>query len=266
LSNGQSHSSPSTPIDGTAVSQAQYTLHAVENPVYSMESVSGSAGTSAAISSSMTPASITNQPIATPSSVALLDPSSASADTDTASILTEVKRDGSANSVDAVSSGHGSTASDLTAVVSHQASSSYLYGFQHESAESPSLNDVASNLFSLRQMSGQNNQGGVSPDEPQSKAAEKHNSFDEVSPVDRLAAVAAAAASASQGSPQMKKDVMMSPNPAELMQQSQDQQNIQQQQQQQQESQAEAHRIRHNLLQGPFNLGVVPDTVNFNNY
>ncbi|KAJ1942657.1 hypothetical protein EC988_006430, partial [Linderina pennispora] len=179
LSNGQSHSSPSTPVDNTVVSQAQYTLHAVDNPVYPIDSVSGSAGPSATSSSSMTPASIINQPIATPSSVALLDPSSVSVDTDSASILTDVKRDGSANSADAVSSSHGSTSSDLTAVVSQQASSSYLYGFQHESAGSPSLNDVASNLFSLRQMSGNNSQEATSLDEQRSEAAEKHSSFDE---------------------------------------------------------------------------------------
>ncbi|KAJ1642623.1 hypothetical protein LPJ64_005543 [Coemansia asiatica] len=160
--NGQSNSSPATPAETIAPAPSQYTLHAVDSSMYSI--VSSDAQTPAATAGANAPANVSAI-----SSLSMVNPISNSslsrtlADSEPAAADRGIASNGN---VDVASNGNESysAASDLTAVAAAAAAVSaqqpspanYLYGYAGQ-ATSPSLNDVASNLFSLRQISQNTN-------------------------------------------------------------------------------------------------------------
>ncbi|KAJ2700373.1 hypothetical protein FB645_005021 [Coemansia sp. IMI 203386] len=147
-------SSPATPAETLGSQQpSQYTLHAVDHSMYSTIVSDTQQGTQTSVPSI--------------SSLNMVDPI---AHSNIGSLDNNEADDRGANvagNLEAASSGNGSysTASDLTAVaaasVQPSSSANYLYGYGGQPA-SPSLNDVASNLFSLRQISQANSTGGDS--------------------------------------------------------------------------------------------------------
>ncbi|KAJ2160727.1 hypothetical protein GGF46_002028 [Coemansia sp. RSA 552] len=211
LSNGQSHSSPATPTGGAASSaQPQYTLHA------GADSVGYSAGTTDTASAAAPAAN----PTSAFTSLSMVDPISNSALGPHATLSTggadnESSRPSADPSASAMAAGALSTTS-------------------------PSLNDVATNLFSLRQIGNSAQPAAASETQTDSALSQQQTSSSQPSaPTDGLAAVAAAAA-VSQGS-----------HVADT--------NGDAQQQQQ------AHHLRHNNMHS-FNLGMVSDNMQFPNY
>ncbi|KAJ2719433.1 hypothetical protein GGI07_005212 [Coemansia sp. Benny D115] len=135
VSNGHSNSSPVTPAEtipaaaaAAAQSSLQYTLHAVGNSSYSL-------GTSGGQDSTLNPVNASSTSLA---SLSMVNPVANTSLDNSASLVTDV--------ISGTSDNAESTSASVTS-----SSANYLYGYSVSSAASPSLNDVASNLFSLRQ-------------------------------------------------------------------------------------------------------------------
>ncbi|KAJ2804199.1 hypothetical protein H4R20_002599 [Coemansia guatemalensis] len=250
-SNGQSHSSPSTPTDNMGSSaQPQYTLHAAtpaEGPGYSIVSSGSPAPTSGALQTSSSSAF---------TSLSMVDPISSSALSSHVSLprlASEAPR--SNMSFNTAEETNGTLADPATDAAGLSASSADIYAHQ-TSDTSPSLNDVANNLFSLRQVSQPANgaSSGAKPfgDSSQPLGATMQGP-QSVSPVDRLAAVAAAAAT--QGTQNAGDNAEAQNLDGATAAQGQAQQ-----------TQNDVHHLRHNMIQPSFSLGVVPDNIQFENY
>ncbi|KAJ2082026.1 hypothetical protein H4R24_001885 [Coemansia sp. RSA 988] len=252
-SNGQSHSSPSTPTDNMGSSaQPQYTLHAatpVEGPGYSIISSGSPASTSGAMPTSSSSAF---------ASLSMVDPISSSALSSHVSLPRLASEAPQLNMPFNTAEEHnGALIDSATDAPGLNASSAEIYAHQ-QSNTSPSLNDVANNLFSLRQVPQPANgtSSGARPfgDNSQSLGIAMQGT-QSVSPVDRLAAVAAAAAS-TQGMQNAGDNVepqSLDGSTAPAQGQSQQTQN-------------DVHHLRHNMIQSTFSLGVVPDNIQFENY
>ncbi|KAJ2576995.1 hypothetical protein GGH95_003577 [Coemansia sp. RSA 1836] len=289
MSNGQSHSSPSTPTETLGFGQSQYTLHAVDSqPVYSVVSSNaapaaaesttptalsnGSAQPSAIASLNMvnpitSSSSMAGQPMLSASScvddgIAQRNESSAhsagnSAESDFTSMAAAVAAAAAAASNSNSSSTSSARAEGGGALAASATTNGYLYGYPGTST-SPSLNVVASNLFSMRQIGSS---GG-----PQSSMAESNadaaESANGRTSVDHLAAVAAAAAAAStvsSSAPASKPfvDSQHLSDAHEFMANSE----------QQQQNADTAHHLRRNMVQSPsFNVNVLSENVQFQNY
>ncbi|KAJ2713063.1 hypothetical protein H4R19_002437 [Coemansia spiralis] len=215
----QPHSSPPTP---TGADPPQYTLHAPDNPVY-------------AVMSSSPPSSAVVHGSSAFTALSMVDPLTGST---LASSSTQSAATDGASLSDIKSGSHASAAAPAATVVA--TAESGIADLDTPSAEargpgivpSPSLNDVASNLFSLRQIQ-----------QPANGMLEDRADGGNMSVSSGLAAVAAAATASTDG-PRPNGDSNL----------------------QQQQAQADAHHARHNMVQSPFNLGVVPDNIQFQNY
>ncbi|KAJ1996121.1 hypothetical protein GGI26_000205 [Coemansia sp. RSA 1358] len=183
----------------------------------------------------------------------------------TAAITEGVTGNGSASSEAGTTTtvSAAAAAAAAAAIASAASSSDYLFGCQGL-ATSPSLNDVASNLFSLRQPIGQAGNDHSSNSEQQAAGACESNGngvtghtqqqTDSAAQVDRLAAIAAAAAASNADS----SSIQLSSPKTNCSGQFDNQQ-----QQQQNQQSADVHHIRHNMVQSPFNIGVVSDNIPF---
>ncbi|PIA19757.1 hypothetical protein COEREDRAFT_84367 [Coemansia reversa NRRL 1564] len=249
-SNRQSHSSPSTPTDNMSSSaQPQYTLHAatpVEGPGYSIMPPGSPTSASGAMQVSSSSAF---------TSLSMVDPISSSALSSHVSLprlASEAPQ--SSISFNATGETNGALADSATNATGLSVSTTGIYTHQ-TSNTSPSLNDVANNLFSLRQVSQATNSASSARlfgDSSQSLGASIQGP-QSVSPVDRLAVVAAAAAT--QGAQNAGNNA-----------DSQTLDGVAATQGQTQQTQNDVHHLRHNMIQPTFSLGVVPDNIQFENY
>ncbi|KAI7834023.1 hypothetical protein BX661DRAFT_215584 [Kickxella alabastrina] len=246
MSNGQTNSSPVTPAETIAPGPSQYTLHSVENPVYSMVSSGSHHDQSLSSSAAGNTSAIT--------SLGMVNPIAAANGNALGNTHNEIQR--SASSVhgvtDAVSSGNTSISvvsdiTDVAAVIGQTDSSSssaaaaahYLYGYT-ASSTSPSLNDVANNLYSLRQIS----QAG---EESMVNGKSFVNGDDSHLGQDSSAnGISGAIGSSLEGQHGEIEDMSYS--------EAQDQ------------TSNDVHRLRHNIVQSPFNINVVSDNLQFQNY
>ncbi|KAJ2786682.1 hypothetical protein GGI15_001310 [Coemansia interrupta] len=133
-SNGQSHSSPATPPETISSAPSQYTLHAVDSSAYSFVS-SPPRESNASVQSQSDAPEISSLAMVNPVANSIVDK------TDGA--------DGLAGNSAAEPAVDGNTSSYNASP--RPAPSNFFYGYT-PSTTSPSLNDVASNLFSLRQV------------------------------------------------------------------------------------------------------------------
>ncbi|KAJ2774667.1 hypothetical protein IWQ57_000712 [Coemansia nantahalensis] len=225
---GQLHSSPPTPTDAERSHPPQYTLHAPDNPVYAV--MSSSPPLSGAVAAARASSAFTSLSMVDPITGSTLGGSQAAAAAAHASCANPV---GCASLTDIKQGAHASAGGPAVAVVgAAQSGSTDLEPSSVEMhgahiASSPSLNDVASNLFSLRQIA-----------QPVAGSLEDRIGGETPAANGGLIAVAAAAASMdSQGEGDAH-----------------------------QPQQVDAHHLRRSMVQSPFSLGVVPDNIQFQNF
>ncbi|KAJ2019100.1 hypothetical protein GGI06_002595, partial [Coemansia sp. S85] len=278
MSNGQSHSSPSTPTETLGFGQSQYTLHAVDHqPVYSVASSNGLPGAEPSMSSAAPSSSAPVQASAI-SALNMVNPisnSSMAAPMANSGDRTAKQNDGadSGNGAEpdfssmaaavaaaaAAASNNGSVSAraEVGSLPNTSAANGYLYGYPGTST-SPSLNSVASNLFSMRQIGSQPNMS-----EPNAETAESTNGHAQA---DRLAAVAAAAAATASTTSSVVPGVG-GKSFADSQHLNEAHGFVAGSEQPQQQGGTDAHHLRRNMVQSPsFNVNVLSENVQFQNY
>ncbi|KAJ2832478.1 hypothetical protein FBU31_002068, partial [Coemansia sp. 'formosensis'] len=253
MSNGQSHSSPSTPTETLGFGQSQYTLHAVDHqPVYPVVSSNALPGAESAVApppAAQTSAiaalnmvnPIASMPATDASNARKNEGAESGGEPDFTSMVAAAAAAVASNTAPRVDGGGPSSAG---------ATNGYLYAYPGTST-SPS--NVANNMFSMRQIGGS---GGPQSTMPELDSGESANA-----PVNRLAAVAAAAAAAASSS-SSAMPVVAAKSYADAQHLSDAHGFIANA-----EQGADAHHLRRNMVQSPsFNVNVLSENVQFQNY
>ncbi|KAJ2838301.1 hypothetical protein FBU31_000957 [Coemansia sp. 'formosensis'] len=252
MSNGQSHSSPSTPTETLGFGQSQYTLHAVDHqpvyPVVSSNALPGAESAAAPVAaqtSAIAALSMVNPIASMPATDANARKNEGAAESggepDFSSMVAAAAAAVASNTAPRVEGGGGPS--------SAAAANGYLYGYP---GASTSPNNVASSMFSMRQIGGGG--GGPQSTMPESDAGESANA-----PVNRLAAVAAAAAASSSSSAML----VVAPKSYADAQHLSDAHGFIANA----EQGADAHHLRRNMVQSPsFNVNVLSENAQFQNY
>ncbi|KAJ2822721.1 hypothetical protein GGI24_003865 [Coemansia furcata] len=260
MSNGQSHSSPSTPTETLGFGQSQYTLHAVDHqpvyPVVSSNALQGAESAAAPVAAAQTSAiaalSMVNPIASMPATDANVRKNEGAAESggepDFSSMVAAAAAAVASNTAPRVDGGGGGGGPSSAA----SAGNGYLYGYP---GASTSPNNVASSIFSMRQIGS----GGPQSTMPESDAAESANA-----PVNRLAAVAAAAAAAAAAASSSSSAMpVVAPKSYADAQHLSDAHGFIANA----EQGADAHHLRRNMVQSPsFNVNVLSENVQFQNY